>query len=250
VFFTYIDESGDAGLRESRSYALGAVMVEAAAWPAVFDQVIDFRRFLKNRFGIPIRAELKANYLLQNRGALRSLRLGEQARYSVYRAHLRLQPKLGLRAFAMVIDKSNLDARRPGTDPRDVAWEYLIQRPERYTEKNVTETLIIHDEGEALRVRGLARKARRAGTAGTAFGTGYLNRPARRLLDDPVPRDSRQSYFLQMADMNAYAAFRRIYPPPHRAVPIVPQGMWDELGTARLSEVSSSGPVGIVHYPR
>jgi hypothetical protein len=251
VWFAYVDESGDAGLAGSKTYSLGVVMVDTAAWPVVFDDLIDFRRFVRRQFGIPVRAEIKANYLLRNGGPLRPLGLSDQARFAIYRAHLRLQPKLGLTAFATVIDKQRCQARRPGSDPRDIAWEYLIQRLERFTTKNNTEVLLVHDEGDALRVRGLARKARRAGSAGSAFGTGSLRRPATRIIDDPVPRNSQQSYFLQLADLNAYAAFRRVVPPPGRAVQIVPAPMWDELGVARLSAVNSlkGGVPGLVFWP-
>lgn len=251
MLLTYVDESGDAGAAGSRTYSLGAVMVDATAWPSVFDDLIDFRRFLRQKFGIPVRAEIKANYLLRNGGPFRPLGLSEQARFAIYRAHLRMQAKLGLQAFGVVIDKPELATHRPGLDPRDVGWEYLLQRLERYTTKNGVETLLVHDEGDVLRVRRLTRKARRAGTAGSAFGTGYLRRPAVRIIDDPVPRDSRQSYFLQHADLNAYAAFRFVVPPPPRAVQIVPQHMWDELGTARLLAVSqvNHGPPGLVVYP-
>ncbi len=108
-------------------------MVNTAAWPVVFDDLIDFRRFIRRQFGVPVRAEVKANYLLRNGGPLRPLGLSEQARFAIYRAHLRLQPKLGLTAFAIVIEKQLCQARRPGADPRDIAWEYLIQRLERFT---------------------------------------------------------------------------------------------------------------------
>jgi hypothetical protein len=74
----------------------------------------------------------------------------------------------------------------------------------------------MHDEGEAHLVRRLQRKARRAGMAGSMFGTGVLSRPAKLVLDDPVPRASREAYFVQLADLDAYAAFRRLYPPPPR----------------------------------
>jgi hypothetical protein len=77
--------------------------------------------------------------------------------------------------------------------------------------------------------------------------------PFGNLLDDPVPRDSRQSYFLQLADLNAYAAFRRKYPPPPRPVQIVPHLMWDELGAARYTAVRNTrrfgGPEAIVPGP-
>lgn len=252
MMLAYVDESGDAGLAGSLTYSLGTVMVESSRWPSVFDDLIDFRRFIRRQFGVRVRDELKANYLLRNGGPLRPLQLSEQARFAIYRGHMRIQAKLELKAFAVVIDKVALATKRPGLDPRDVGWEYLLQRLERYTTKNATEVMLIHDEGEALRVRGLARKARRAGSAGSAFGTGYLRRPAQRVIDDPVARDSSQSYFLQLADMNAYAAFRHLFPPPPRAVQIVPQSMWNELGPARLLAVSAlaGGPPGIVTYPR
>jgi hypothetical protein len=99
-----------------------------------------------------------------------------------------------------------------------------------------------------LRVRKAARKSRRAGTAGSEFGTGILHVPFKGLLDDPVPRDSRQSYFLQLADLAAYAAFRRLYPPPERPRQIVPQEMWDELRDARFQDVTRGAePLGIVN---
>jgi Protein of unknown function (DUF3800) len=253
MYLAYVDESGDDGAEGSRTYTLGCVMVDSAAWAWSFDQLIQFRRWAKLRFGVPVRAEIKANYLLRNGGPLRERPLAERARFSLYRSHLRLQAKLNLDAFAIVIDKTEAHAKFSGARAvSDIAWEYLLQRLERRTTKEKTEVLLIHDEGDAIGVRKRTRKARRAGTAGSAFGTGLLNRPFKRLLDDPVPRSSAQSYFLQLADLNAYAAFRRLYPPPTRPVQIVPEGMWDELGEARFRPVRTlykGGPIGIVPGP-
>ena len=109
---------------------------------------------------------------------------------------------------------------------------------------------MIHDDGDGGIVRKLARKARRAGTAGSAFGTGSLKRPARLMLDDPSSRKSHESYFLQLADLDAYAAFRHYYPPPSGRI-IVPQNMWNELGEARYAPVNqlAGGTKGIVVWP-
>ncbi len=252
LHFAYVDESGDAGPRGSRTYSLGCVFVDAQAWPATFDSLIGFRRFLRATYGVPVRAEVKANYLLHNGGPFRPLQLSEAARFSIYRGFMRLQPKLGIVTLAVVVDKAAAAQRYPGRDPRDIAWEWLLQRIERFmTQSHRSPVLVVHDEGEAILVRKLARKARRAGTAGSMFGTGVLRRQARDLLDDPVPKDSRQSYFLQLADLVAYAGFRRLYPPPPRPVQVVPQTMWDELATAPYWQANmySGGPPGIVHGP-
>lgn len=252
MYIAYVDESGDDGAKGSKSYALGCVMVEGGAWQDSFDGMIAFRRWIRASFGIPMRAELKANYLLRNGGPwLSEHPLPTGMRHAIYRAHMRVQPKLSMTAFAVVIDKpkaiSKFGAARATSD---IAWEYLLQRLERRATKEDTQILLIHDDGDALTIRKRARKARRAGTAGSAFGTSRVSVPFTRLLDDPVPRDSQQSYFLQLADFNAYAAFRRIYIPPARSVQIVPQGMWDELGVARFKPVRPTATaVGIVPGP-
>jgi hypothetical protein len=43
-----------------------------------------------------------------------------------------------------------------------------------------------------------------------------------------------------------------IFPPPSRTVQIVPQTMWDELGSGRFRPANKvkGGPVGIVAWPR
>lgn len=97
-------------------------------------------------------------------------------------------------------------------------------------------------------IRQAMRKARRAGTAGSAFGTGTVQVPARFFIDDPVPRRSDGSYFVQLADLVAYAAFRYVYPPGAKIAAVVPQKTWDEIGEARFLAVSAlaGGPPKMV----
>lgn len=254
MYLGYIDESGSDGpvtAGGSLTFTLACVLVECAKWPAIFDETIEYRRYLAKQFRIPVRAELKANYLLRNSGPLRPLHLSESARHAVYRGLLRFQGKAGLMTFAVVIRKDVMERQGSPHNPRVVAWEYLLQRLERFTTKNGTQVFIIHDEGEAKLVRSLARKARRAGSAGSAFGTGSIRVPAKLIIDDPSTRKSHESYFLQFADLNAYAAFRHYYPPPARKVQIVPARMWDELEDARFAPANriSGGTPGIVRWP-
>jgi hypothetical protein len=246
MFVAYVDESGDPGPGGSQTYALGCVMVEHDAWLNAFDRVISFRRHLRRLFGLPVRAEIKANYLIRGSGPFLALGLSESARYAIYRQCMRLHPKIGFATFAVVVHKDRLAERQPGRGVDEVAWEWLLQRLERRAFYASTHALLVHDEGDQSHVQGWARKARRAMTAGGWQGP--LRVPFTQLIDDPVPRNSRQSYFLQLADLCAYAAFRRLNPPPPRKAPIVPEGMWDELGEARYSIVTRHAtPLGIVH---
>lgn len=250
MFLAYVDESGDTGAAGSQTFVLGCVLVRASKWPDAFNDMIAFRRFLKSQFRVPVRAEIKANYLVRNGGPFREIGLGDIARRDIYRAHMRLQAKLGISSFAIVIDKKKL---YPDIDPFEKAWTFLLQRLERLSTTNHDGVMLIHDEGEAMRVRAFARHARRAGIAKSLFGTGTIKVPFSRLIDDPVPRVSSQSYFLQMADLCAYAAYRRIHPPPAGKTHVVPQSMWDELGAARFADANklAGGPsVGIVLWPK
>jgi hypothetical protein len=134
MWVAYVDESGDDGLstRSSKTYALACVLVEDHDWNATFDRLIAFRRFVRARFGVPVRAELKASYLLRNGGPLRSRPLSERARFALYRSHMRLQSSVGLRAFAVVVDKAEANTKfGQARASSDIAWEYLLQRLER-----------------------------------------------------------------------------------------------------------------------
>lgn len=237
MLIAYVDESGNSGWKGSQTYVLGCVMVEADRWPRVFDGVLDFRRWVRDQFGVLLRDEIKANYLVRNKGPLKRCGLGDGMRRRIYTQHMRLHAKVGTEVFAVLIDKGNILKRT--RDPREVAWEYLLQRLERFSDARNTPVQLVHDEGETAAVRKLARKARRAGSAGSAFGTGMLRRPFKMLIDDPVPRRSDHSFFVQLADLAAYAAYRRVYPPPSKVQSVCPQSTWDELGPALAADATA-----------
>jgi hypothetical protein len=81
----------------------------------------------------------------------------------------------------------------------------------------------------------------------SAFGSGTLDRKAMNIVEDSSDRRSTESFFVQLADLNAYAAFRKAFPSAS-----FDGTVWDELGEARLAEVNKTrgGPTGIVVWPR
>lgn len=72
--------------------------------------------------------------------------------------------------------------------------------------------------------------------------------PTQRIVEDPNDRASQDSYFIQLADWNAYATHRSRYVDPRAQVP---DDLWDELATTHLTAVNAvrGGPPGIVRYP-
>lgn len=107
MLLAYIDESGNTGDVKSGgslTFTLGCVLIDADHWPMAFDELLSFRRRIRTTFGLPMRAEVKANYLLRNSGDLRSLSLGHGARRIIYRAHMRVLEDLPARAFGQIAD--------------------------------------------------------------------------------------------------------------------------------------------------
>jgi hypothetical protein len=70
----------------------------------------------------------------------------------------------------------------------------------------------------------------------------------RRILDDPVPRESRHSYFIQLADLVAYALARRDFPRSNlRKFQF--EKIFDIIDPVLLKDASQSDPQGIVYWP-
>lgn len=142
MLIAYVDESGNTGPIEgggTLTFTLGCVLVDADQWPHAFDELVDFRRRLRDSHGILMRPEIKASYLLRNGGPFARQPLPVGVRHVAYRAHLRMLEHLPSRAFAVVVDK-----RRRDRSPQEVfnmAWETLLQRLERTsTKENVAST--------------------------------------------------------------------------------------------------------------
>jgi hypothetical protein len=249
VFYAYFDESGDAGYVKSptRTFTLSCLLVHDSQWLAALDKCIAFRRYLKAQFGVPVRAELKAAWLIHNQRDIKAANLPFQARMSVYRAALRFQRKTKLfRAFSVLVDKEKV-ASPSKVDPRANAWEFAIQRLERFGSANKENIHVVPDDGHSEFIRKTLRAMRRFSNVPSAYGQGTLDRKAKNILEDPSDRKSRESHFIQLCDLNAYASVRKVFPTKNFG-----GEFWDELGDMRLAEVNKlkpGQPRGIVIWP-
>lgn len=250
MLLAYVDESGKTGdpaRGASQTFTLGCVLLNADAWPQAFNRLIDFRRRVKVRFAIPMSAEVKASYLISGRGDLGGLVPAPAERRLIYRAHLHQLPTLPAEAFAIVLAKDrHTDSaghfKLSHSAVMTLVWDTLLQRLSNASEQYDTPVGIFHDEGEDGTIRRLVRRSRRYLTAGSLHGVGQVDIPLTRLVDDPTPRRSHQSYFTQLADLVAYAAFRSVKPPGRRIAEVCPEAMWDEIGVATRKEVNSRRP--------
>lgn len=70
MYYAYFDETGDSGINNSpiQTFALGAILIHDRNWLSALDQTVSFRRYLRDNFHISPRAELKASWLVHNKG--------------------------------------------------------------------------------------------------------------------------------------------------------------------------------------
>ena len=248
MYFAYFDESGDTGSERSptRTFALSAILVHDKDWLSALDQLIAFRRYVAANFRLPARAELKASWLIHNKGDIRPAGLTFAAREALYLAAMRFQRKAGVfRTFTVLIVKDRI--KRQPIDVRDIAWQYAIERLERFGTSTKDNIHILPDEGHGEFIRKKIRAMRRFHFVPSAFGGESLQRKAQYLVEDSSDRRSHESYFIQLADLNAYAAFRRVFPGNNLG-----ENLWEALGSARVGEVNrlTGGPMGIVVWPQ
>lgn len=248
MYFAYFDESGDSGYEKSptKTFTLSCLLLQDKNWLTALDNTIRFRRWLDDEFDIPVRAEIKADWLIHNKGDIRSSGLSFKGRMKAYKACMRFQRKLKLfTAFSVLVDKTKVKSTKT-IDPRDIAWQWAIQRLERFGTKEKDNILVIPDDGHAEFIRKKIRAMRRFSTPPSAFGTGSLKRNAENIIEDPSDRSSKESFFVQLCDLNAYAAFRKVFPAAS-----IGEDYWDALGDSRLLDVNNlkGGPPGIVVWP-
>lgn len=249
MYLMYVDDSGDPGLPSAGSptpgFTLSLLAIEDDRWISMLDQLVAFRRFLNTAFNLRMRDELKASGLVNGSGAFSGM--SWRARQRIYRMAMNLQRATGLTtAWAVTVDKQAFETNHPGcvaADIRDIAWRYMMQRVERFTSKSKINGMVFPDEGYNQYVRTLFRKIRRYQQVPSAFGNGSLSVPATRLIEDPSFRQSHESYFVQFADLNSYAASHFVFPAPWFG-----GAYWDRLGNTRNTAVNQirGGPPAIV----
>jgi Protein of unknown function (DUF3800) len=250
MYLAYFDESGDSGVTNSptRFFVLSCILVHRTKWLESLNGLIAMRRLMRDSTGISTRAETKAIEIRKGRGPLLPLRWSIERRMTFYRnvmsyvatnfAHLTI--------FSVAIDKKPCADR--GHDPRQRAWQFALQRVNRFCDDGNHGAMIFPDEGHGILIKRMIRKMRRYEKVPKKFGGGSFTVPIERIVEDPNDRKSHDSYFIQLADWCAFAAHRSQHIDPHAPVH---DGLWDLLGDRLLLKVNllAGGPPGIKVYP-
>jgi hypothetical protein len=212
-----------------------------AQWTDSLDYLINLRQNLKATYGLKMSQEVKANHLVGVKNIYRDLRLGDGQVRDIYRRHIDATVNFSSGVGAVVVHKAVI--KKPEIDVFQTAWEYLFTRLRKRTEERNQPILIIHDEGEADRVRKHLRRFRRRNWQGSKYGAAPL------LVEDPIPRNSQHSYFIQVADLAAYSASRYAVPAHGKTTRICDSTMWERLKPVHITALSTTGD-GVYKWPQ
>jgi len=120
----YVDESGDTGLVNSPTqyFALSGLVVHESDWRAFITALLEFRRTVKQVYGLPIREEIHAAPFIQQR--VRDLKRHE--RLAILRNALDELAKMQFISItSVIVDKHG---KQQNYDVFNQSWMALFQR--------------------------------------------------------------------------------------------------------------------------
>lgn len=203
MWFAYIDESKDPG----KFCTYTALITTGDSWTTTFAKVREFRKELNRTHGVFLSYELHASKFVPGRGRPAKRAVLKSERAEIFKKALRFVADS--QAFVVVSSVSTSE---------QFALERLVNRINKTAKARGEQALLFFDEGGEAEIR---KRLRRMSVfnpipsnRGYWVDTGKRtkNIPLDFILEDPIFKDSKQSYFIQLADFCAYACLRMEHP--------------------------------------
>lgn len=221
MYLMYVDESGDPGVPSpngnspTRFFCLTGLVVHELSWSSTHLELLRFRHWLKRKYGVYLDDELHtAELLTKPRNLPQSLsRLPKHERLAIVRHHADAIARLtNVRLINIIVDKQH--SEQSHTNFRR-AWYALFQRFENTMSRgnfpnavnDDDRGLVFPDNTDAAVLKGHLDAMRERNTLLVRQRDGsreVIDEPIRLLIEDPVCRDSKHSYFVQAADCAVY----------------------------------------------
>lgn len=216
----YVDESGDCGLPSGGSpttlFCLAGVVVHELAWQDTIKQLLQFRRWLKRRHGIFLEAELHTAEMINKPKKLHASiqSLPKHTRLAIIRNFADEIARLkDVNIISVVLDKTKGVATTD--DVFNYTWCSLFQRLENTIDyknfrgpSNPQERgIVFPDDTDGGKLTQLLARMRINNKLKINLGSGAtttVDRPIRLVVEDPINRNSSQSYLIQAADCAAF----------------------------------------------
>ena len=258
MYIIYADESGDSGSAPGGTpfFAISGIIVHESNWNEIFQRFLDLRRNLSMRYQVPQRIPFHATNIINGHKEYHHSQFGltEQQRFDFYRDILEFLAQLPeIRILNIFIRKDHI------TKPVDIfewGWQLFIQRFHNFIDRggHIGRTdefgLLFTDRTHDDHLRRLMRRMRAFNYVPSQYpGSSARRVLVTRILDDPIPRASQHSYFVQMADLVAFALVRRDYQ-RKKLGNFKFETYFDILNPILLTQATQHDPQGIVYWPK
>ncbi|GAB3861304.1 hypothetical protein GCM10028822_40570 [Hymenobacter terrigena] len=267
MVLSYFDESGDDGFprRSSDLFVLASLSMLETEWKHNFEQVLLFRRHLSKEYGFPVKQEFHTREFIQDKNPYHG-KYPSETRREILFAYATLLSSLRLRSTVVVIDKTKI--RNQEYDVLEKAFTYNIQRIENSLRRHAATKnqlperfMVITDEGRVGKMGKVARKIQRINYIPSKYELPGTRQEIGLLVEDPLAKNSAESYFIQAADTLAF--IHSLYATRFLCTNMdlanrVKKVLSDEsilqlmtvLQPILNTKASSSNPYGVVCYPR
>ena len=214
----YVDESGDTGVNGSNTdyFILSGIVMHELDWNNLFSDFHEFRKQINQKYKFKVRDEFHA-VVMVNGNKSENNNLEKNERLMILRNTIDwIASKQELSLLTVIVKKYGFSSKE---EVFELAWKTLIQRFENTLEKrnfngtkNATDKgIIIADNTDVDSIRKIYRKMHVINPIPSYFG-GFRNLPIQFVIEDPVFKDSKQSYFVQLADITAYFTMQYLSP--------------------------------------
>ncbi|MDF2430415.1 MAG: hypothetical protein JWP44_46, partial [Mucilaginibacter sp.] len=199
-------------------FVLSAIVFHESYWLDFLNDIILFRRNLKEQYGLLLKEEIHAAEFINGHPKLRYVTNKYDKLLILKECLDYLNSKSYISIVTLRYEKTNA---RVGKDVFSEAWNWFIQRIENTMQYGnfpggfkKDKAILIPDNSDVKKLNAITRKMRRYNPVSNSvsFGEGARSMPLRTVIKDPIFRDSKNSYFHQMVDVVAYFA-RQYYEP-------------------------------------
>ena len=263
MYLAYFDESGDDGypFTSSPIFVLTTIYMNNRSWHDNYLKVYNFRKALKTKYKLPIKQEFHTKNFIQDKYPYHGL-YSASTRLEIIKEFFDIINTLDIKIINVAIIKEKITFT--SYNVLENALKFAIQRIENDMKFSLLKKnfLIITDDGRVNKMTKISRSIQKINFIPSHFGAASYREEIKYLIEDPLPKKSQNSYFIQFCDLISYISNlyvqRKYCTPvkdwPRRVLNVLSYGDEETLFTSIKGvlnlKASRSDPFGLVCYPK
>ncbi len=206
-YFIYIDESYD-----KTHYAYSALFINAFQWNDYLNKILEWRKEWYQKYSIPIDFELHATEFTRGGGEYPKNRDKDYRGKLFAEAIMKIEKTNGLKVMNAIANNENKDNYLK-------LFEYMLTRINTTLKKKNALGILICDEGNENKLTSTVRRMKKENRVPPDYhhrkkGESMRDLPLDFIIEDPLFKSSKASYFIQLADFLAFSLLRNEKPLP------------------------------------